>query len=364
MLELHHIKKAFGGIIAVNDLSLKVNDSDFFVLLGPSGCGKTTLIRLIAGLEAMDSGQIIVDQKDWSNLRPQERNIALVFQHYALYPHRSVRGNIEYPLRLRGLNQQDRKLKVRDVSELLGISSLLDRKPKQLSGGEAQRVALARALVREPSFFLMDEPLSNLDAQLRVRARAEIKRIQRDLKVTTIYVTHDQEEALALGDRIALMDKGRLIQVGTREELFKNPNTVFVAGFLGKPPMNLLEGTVTANESGAYSISFKPASGSPLVMAGIRQSGLSMEQKVTVGIRPHHLKLLEQPTQLQKDEIEIPCEIELVEGLEPELTVHCLSSLGPLLIRTHSRPSLGAGRILLQSKKVHLFDTKTGNRIE
>jgi len=252
MVSVHGLVKRFGEVTAVHDFSVEVPAGELLVLLGPSGCGKTTVIRLIAGLEIPDSGTVLINGRSCDDVPPQQRDVAMVFQQYALYPHRTVRGNIEYPLRLRNVEQQLRRDKVEWIAGLLGITRLLGRKPGQLSGGEAQRVALARALVRDPACFLMDEPLSNLDAQLRVRARAEIRRLQRHLRVTTIYVTHDQDEAVALADRIAVMRDGRLIQVGSPEELFRRPANAFVAGFLGRPPMNLLQATVVRKEDKLY----------------------------------------------------------------------------------------------------------------
>lgn len=364
MVSVETLTKTFGTIAAVTDFTVDVRQGELLVLLGPSGCGKTTLIRLIAGLEIPDSGSIFAGDVEWTHLPPQKRNAAMVFQHFALYPHRTVQGNIEYPLRLRGVATADRKKRVESIASLLGISTLLDRKPKQLSGGEAQRVALARALVREPSCFLMDEPLSNLDAQLRIRARAEIKRIQRKLGVPTIHVTHDQEEAVALGDRIAVMNKGQLVQIGTPEELFQRPTSTFVAGFLGRPPMNLISGN-TVNLSGCgFAVRLEVGEDEPVVLPGFRVAGLSDGQKVRVGFRPDHVQLGDNKAPDENGELMLPARVDMVEGLEPDFIAHCQTPVGALLVRTRIRPTVGSTNVLLQAAKAHLFDAETGNRVD
>jgi multiple sugar transport system ATP-binding protein len=235
------IKKQFGEVTAVNGVSLEALDGEFMVLLGPSGCGKTTLLRMIAGLEKQTSGDILIGGHVVNDLPPRARGIAMVFQSYGLYPHLSVWNNIAFPLKTQGTPREEIKRKVEWSARLLDIERLLQRRPRQLSGGERQRVALARALVREPTVFLLDEPLSNLDAKLRASARSELKAFQLTVKTATIYVTHDQVEAMGLGDRIAVMDHGNLKQVGTPTEIYEHPADEFVATFLGTPPMNLIE---------------------------------------------------------------------------------------------------------------------------
>jgi multiple sugar transport system ATP-binding protein len=235
------IKKQFGEVTAVNGVSLEARDGEFMVLLGPSGCGKTTLLRMIAGLEKQTSGDILIGGHVVNDLPPRARGIAMVFQSYGLYPHLSVWNNIAFPLKTQGTERDEIKRKVEWSSRLLGIERLLQRKPRQLSGGERQRVALARALVREPTVFLLDEPLSNLDAKLRASARSELKQFQTTVKTATIYVTHDQVEAMGMGDRIAVLDHGVLKQVGTPTEIYEHPADEYVATFLGTPPMNLVE---------------------------------------------------------------------------------------------------------------------------
>jgi len=239
-VEVRDVRKSFGGTNAVDGVSLVCHHGEYLVLLGPSGCGKTTLLRMIAGLEDPTGGDILIGGKSVKGLPPRARKIAMVFQSYALYPHKRVGQNISFPLEAQGMPKDEKDERVRWAAELLGIGHLLERKPRQLSGGERQRVALARALVREPQVFLLDEPLSNLDAKLRASARLELKQFQQRLNASTIYVTHDQVEAMGLGDRIAVLNKGRLQQVGTPDEIYHESANIFVATFVGSPPMNLL----------------------------------------------------------------------------------------------------------------------------
>ncbi|MEM4913783.1 MAG: ABC transporter ATP-binding protein, partial [Desulfurococcaceae archaeon] len=243
-LELVNVSKRYGRTVAVDRVNLGVEKGEFVVLLGPSGCGKTTTLRIIAGLVYPDEGKVIIDGRDVTYVEPGERDVSMVFQDYALYPHMTVFDNIAFPLVVRRkkfrLSKEEISERVHKVAKMLGIDDLLDRKPLQLSGGQQQRVALARALIAEPKLWLMDEPLSNLDALIRVHLRAELKKLQKDLGITTIYVTHDQVEALTLADRIAVMNKGRIVQIGTPKEIYENPEHVFVATFVGSPPMNVV----------------------------------------------------------------------------------------------------------------------------
>jgi multiple sugar transport system ATP-binding protein len=251
-VKLEDISKRFGKVIAVDHISLYVRDKEFIVLLGPSGCGKTTTLRIIAGLEKPDTGRVYIGGVDVTDLHPSERDVAMVFQNYALYPHMKVYDNIAFPLRLRKYSESEIRRKVLEVAKMLRIDDLLDRYPRQLSGGQQQRVALARAIVRNPKVFLMDEPLSNLDAKLRVYMRAELKRLQKELGVTTIYVTHDQAEAMTMADRIAVMNKGRILQVGEPMEIYRKPANVFVAGFIGSPSMNFVDGIIKKYDNKIY----------------------------------------------------------------------------------------------------------------
>ncbi len=241
-IRLENLTKRHGAHAAVNALNLEVNEGEFLVVLGPSGCGKTTTLRMIAGLEEADEGRIFLGERDITNLEPRHRDIAMVFQSYALYPHLTVAGNIAFPLRVRKTPRVEAERRVKDAADKLGLTRLLERLPRALSGGERQRVALARAIVRQPNAFLMDEPLSNLDAKLRLTTRAELKRLQHELGTTTVYVTHDQAEAMTLADRIAVLSNGVLQQLDTPANVYNHPKNLFVAGFLGSPPMNLLEG--------------------------------------------------------------------------------------------------------------------------
>lgn len=243
-VELIDISKRFGAFVGVAQQSLSVKDGEFMVFLGPSGCGKTTTMRMIAGLVEPTEGRILIGEDDVTHDQPRERDVAMVFQNYGLYPHMTVGDNIAYPLKVRGVPKSERDAQVRTVAEKVELMHLLDRRPSALSGGQRQRVALARAIVRRPKVFLMDEPLSNLDAQLRVSMRAEIKHLQHELGITTIYVTHDQIEALTLADRIVVMSKGVIQQLGTPEEIYNQPANLFVAGFIGAPAMNLVKGRI------------------------------------------------------------------------------------------------------------------------
>ncbi|HVK93034.1 MAG TPA: ABC transporter ATP-binding protein, partial [Mycoplana sp.] len=238
------VVKKFGSFTAVSDLNLEIRDKEFLVLLGPSGCGKTTTMRMVAGLEEVTEGEIYIGSDRVNDLLPKYRDVAMVFQSYALYPHFTVEQNIGYPLRIRRVPIEERRQMVLEAARRVELEDLLGRMPKELSGGQRQRVALARAIVRRPKVFLMDEPLSNLDAKLRVQMRAELKRLQHELQVTTIYVTHDQIEAMTLAHRVAVMNKGWIEQLGTPREIYNDPRTLFVAGFIGSPPMNLVEGEV------------------------------------------------------------------------------------------------------------------------
>ena len=282
---LKHVTKRFGRVIAVNDLTLVVESGEFVVLLGPSGCGKTTTLRLIAGLEQPDAGEIWIGDKLVNDVDPSKRDVAMVFQSYALYPHMSVSGNIEFPLKMLRVPKEERRKKVSEVASLLGIKDLLNRKPSQLSGGQQQRVALARALVRNPKVFLMDEPLSNLDAKLRVRMRFELKKLQRRLGITTIYVTHDQVEAMTMADRIAVLNEGRLQQYGTPDEVFFKPANTFVAGFVGSPPMNFLEGEVSIHEEDVYFDTGYFKLKLPV------EYGILAGKSVIMGFRPQHVSV-------------------------------------------------------------------------
>jgi ABC-type sugar transport system ATPase subunit len=283
---LEHVDKTFpGGTRALVDCSLDVADGELVVLVGPSGCGKSTILRLVAGLEDATAGTIRIGDRIANPLGPQERNVAMVFQDYALYPHMTARGNLEFPLRMRKLSREERAARVAKVAETLGLGPLLDRLPKAMSGGQRQRVAMGRALVREPDAFLMDEPLSNLDATLRTQVRAEIKELQRRTRTTTLYVTHDQVEAMTLGDRIAVLNHGIVQQVAMPRELYERPANPFVAGFIGNPPMNLFP-TRLETKDGALVVRI----GGQAVPAGDRAQA-PRDVPLTGGVRPEHVTI-------------------------------------------------------------------------
>jgi len=286
-IELQRISKSFGQTAVLTDIDLRIEEGEFLVLVGPSGCGKSTLLRVLAGLEDVDSGDILIGDERVNDLPPAKRGIAMVFQSYALYPHMTVRENMAFGLRLAGQSKAEVAAAVDKAAALLEIEPLLDRRPKMLSGGQRQRVAIGRAIVREPTVFLFDEPLSNLDAELRVRMRYEFARLHQRLKTTTVYVTHDQVEAMTLADRIAILDRGRVVQFGTATELYEHPATLFVAGFIGSPRMNFLEGTIVrAGTDGVRLLLRGGAEFDAAVAAGSAKAG----DAVTLGIRPEDLR--------------------------------------------------------------------------
>ncbi|AFK20862.1 sn-glycerol-3-phosphate ABC transporter ATP-binding protein UgpC (plasmid) [Haloferax mediterranei ATCC 33500] len=307
-LELRNLRKEFTGggesVVAVDDVDLTLNDGEFLVLVGPSGCGKSTTLRMIAGLESVTSGDVIVDGESMTDLEPRERDIAMVFQNYALYPHMTTRENIGFGLKMTtDLDSEERNRQVEDVAESLGIEELLDDYPKELSGGQQQRVALGRAIIRDPEVFLMDEPLSNLDAKLRTQMRTELKALQDDLNVTTVYVTHDQTEAMTMGDRIAILNHGELQQVGTPLECYHQPANKFVAGFIGAPSMNFMD-VASKNERLIHKMfDYEISEATAQAIEGY--------DRVTLGIRPEDIRIVD-GSDVQNP---IPAEVHLVEPL-------------------------------------------------
>jgi multiple sugar transport system ATP-binding protein len=342
---------------AVNELSLEIGDGEFLVLVGPSGCGKSTSLRMLAGLEDVDKGRILIDGKDVTNLPPKSRDIAMVFQNYALYPHMSVYENMAFALKLRKTSKAEIDRRVKEAAALLQLEEYLSRKPKALSGGQRQRVAMGRAIVREPQVFLMDEPLSNLDAKLRVQTRSQIATLQAKLGVTTVYVTHDQVEAMTMGHRVAVLQDGVLQQVDTPRVLYDTPGNVFVAGFIGSPAMNLK--TVLLTDSGAdFGPLAVPLSREQVAAA---QGG---DGKVTVGFRPEETDLV------AESEGGLPLEVDLVEDLGSDVNIygHALleGSSERFVVRTtrHTMPSLGETVFIRpQTGEVHLFNASSGVRI-
>ena len=285
-VELHNIHKAYGALTVIHDISLSIEDGEFIALVGPSGCGKSTLLRMIAGLEEITDGDVSIGGQVVNAMTPRERNIAMVFQSYALYPHMTVAENMGFNLKLSGETKQVIEQRVNEAARMLDLTKLLDRKPAQLSGGQRQRVAMGRAIVRNPAVFLFDEPLSNLDAKLRVQMRSEIKALHQKVQTTSIYVTHDQIEAMTLADRIVVLNQGKIEQQGTPIELYRKPANLFVAGFIGSPAMNFLDGVVEGVD-GTPAVRLKDST--PIRIAGERK--VKVGQSVKVGLRPEHLSL-------------------------------------------------------------------------
>lgn len=311
-------KRYANGAAAVDGASFTIRDGEFFILVGPSGCGKSTLLNMLVGLEPVTEGKIRLDGKVINDLDPKDRNMAMVFQSYALYPHMSVRENMAFPLKLAKLSPREIEQRVKRTASILGLEELLDRRPRGLSGGQRQRVAMGRALVREPKAFLLDEPLSNLDAQLRQQTRAEIAGLQKRLGVTTVYVTHDQTEAMTLGDRIAVLRDGRIQQVGTPRELYETPSNTFVARFIGSPPMNLLPARLT---DGALQL--------PLGEIPRGELGPALpadDRPLIAGVRPEHLSLVSPGETAARGQLQFEAEIQVVEWLGAELYLVVLPS--------------------------------------
>jgi multiple sugar transport system ATP-binding protein len=360
------VSKSFGTVAAVKQLNLSVEQGEFLVLLGPSGCGKTTSLRMLAGLESVTSGTIRIGGTVVNQLPPRSRNVAMVFQSYALYPHLSVYDNMAYPLRIRRLPKASIEPRVREVAVLLQIEELLHRRPKQLSGGQRQRVALGRAIVRHPAAFLMDEPLSNLDAQLRVHTRGELKRLQAELGVTTIYVTHDQAEAMTLADRVAIMRDGVLQQVGPPREIYDRPVNMFVGGFLGSPGMNFLRGKLEARDGQLEWSS--SGHGFPLPTEWVAQlSRPSGYRSVVLGVRSEDVALESQPgTSGPLSTASLPAEVFVAEALGNETLVRLKLDDQELVARAGADYEAAIGAQLWvrpNLARAHLFDADTQQRI-
>jgi sn-glycerol 3-phosphate transport system ATP-binding protein len=328
-LAIKDLRKSFGDVQVLHGIDLEMSDGEMLVIVGASGCGKSTLLRLVAGLETPTAGRIVLDGRDVARLDPAERDIAMVFQNYALYPHMSAFDNMAYGLRIRGLPRSEIARRVDEAAGLLGLRELLGRKPRQLSGGQRQRVAMGRAIVREPKLFLFDEPLSNLDAKLRVQMRAEIRRIQRRLGVTSLYVTHDQVEAMTLGDRLLVLHQGRPVQLATPMEIFERPADIYVAGFIGTPAMNFLPASLVGAES----------------------------ETLIIGIRPEHVAL---------DGAGIPMQVDLIEPLGSETLLHGRIEEGTeISVKVFGpAPRDGAPRVIFPLEHLHFFDRMTGQRVQ
>jgi multiple sugar transport system ATP-binding protein len=355
-----HVTKKYGDVLAVNDLNLEINDGEFMVLVGPSGCGKTTSLRMIAGLEEISAGTLRIGDKIVNDVAPKDRDIAMVFQSYALYPHMTVRDNLAFGLKLRKVPKPEIERRVKEAADTIQLSNLLERKPKELSGGQRQRVALGRAIVREPAVFLMDEPLSNLDAKLRVQTRAEIARLHQRLGTTMVYVTHDQVEAMTMGTRIAVMTDGLLQQVGSPQALYDNPVNKFVAGFIGSPSMNFA--TVTASGTGDAAVLTGSGMSIPLPPR-LRNAADSVHGKTLIaGFRPEHLDIGDAGANMAG----FQAKADVVEYLGNDELLHLSLAGMDLVAVVSSAHRVKPGDVLslrLPLEKLHLFDSDTGEVI-
>lgn len=347
---LKNIKKAYDKKnVVIDGINLEIKDKEFLVLVGASGCGKSTILRMIAGLEDITGGEIFIGDKKVNKVAPKDRDIAFVFQSYALYPHMTVYENIAFGLKMRKINEETIHKKVIEAAESLNLLELLERKPKQLSGGQRQRVALGRAIVREPKVFLMDEPLSNLDAKLRVQMRSEIKKLHEKLKTTFVYVTHDQTEAMTMGDRIVVLDKGVIQQVDTPDNIYASPANTFVAGFVGSPQMNFLEGTMLNDTLVIADI--------PIQLNNEQKSAVGKRRKVIVGIRPENMTSPD-------GEIKIVVKVDMAEMLGSEKIVYFY--IGKTRCSIKLPPNFAVDDdivIKINTKNIFLFDCETGDRI-
>jgi len=350
------VTKRFGKVSVIEGLDLEVRDHEFMVLVGPSGCGKSTALRMIAGLEEITGGTISIGDRVVNDVPPKDRDVAMVFQSYALYPHMTVRENLEFGLRIRKTPRAEIDRLVPEAAHILGIQELMDRKPKELSGGQRQRVALGRAIVRKPSVFLFDEPLSNLDAKLRVEVRAEIKKLQARLQTTTVYVTHDQVEAMTMGHRIAILNAGKLQQVGAPLEVYEKPANLFVAGFIGMPPMNLVKGTLVGG--------VVRTSGFELPVAAAARGDAGEGTKVVLGVRPENLVPPGRVPRGQSHPLALT--VEIVEVLGDEVVVHGRVGEETLVFKQdpHLPAVVGSTiEVQLELDALHLFDAGSERRL-
>ncbi|MCA1580869.1 MAG: sn-glycerol-3-phosphate ABC transporter ATP-binding protein UgpC [Acidobacteria bacterium] len=356
-VSFREVSKSYGDVPVIESLNLAIEDQEFMVLVGPSGCGKSTALRMIAGLEDVSSGEIAIGDRVVNEVPPKDRDIAMVFQNYALYPHMTIRENLEFGLRMRRTPRDDRDRLVSEASEMLGLAEVLERRPAQLSGGQRQRVALGRAIVRKPAVFLFDEPLSNLDAKLRGQMRSEIKKLQDRLKTTTVYVTHDQVEAMTMGSRIAVMKDGRIQQVGEPLEIYDRPRNLFVAGFIGTPPMNFLPATVAGDGAFLEGNSFRL----PLART---VSGIAAGRRMIVGIRPEGLR--RRAATDPAGAPSLPLTAEVVEPLGDEVIVHARIGESMVICKLGPRDSPRMGDsfdAVIDLDRLHLFDAATSERI-
>jgi sn-glycerol 3-phosphate transport system ATP-binding protein len=357
-VHLRGVKKTYDNKVAViHGIDMEIADGEFVVIVGPSGCGKSTLLRMVAGLEKISGGEVVIGERVVNKLEPKDRDIAMVFQNYALYPHMSVYQNMAYGLKIRKVAKEEIDQRVRRAAKMLELEKLLQRLPRQLSGGQRQRVAMGRALVREPAVFLFDEPLSNLDAKLRVQMRLEIKRLQRDLAVTSIYVTHDQVEAMTLADRLIVMNAGVADQIGTPMDVYDRPASLFVAGFIGSPAMNFLAAKVG---EGGRTVELAGTGAQPVILSLERPVAAAAATPVAVGLRPEHLV----PNASGPVEIEL----ELAEPLGADTLLHGRfgDAREPVTVREagHVRAQPGEKhRFVIDPARLHLFDSQSGRRL-
>ena len=348
-LVLRNLVKSYGNVQVLHGIDLEVEDGEFIVLVGPSGCGKSTTLRLVAGLEEATSGDVEIGGRVVNSLEPKDRNIAMVFQNYAIYPHMTVRKNIGFGLRTSRLPAARKKERLEEVAALLEMTDLLDRKPSQLSGGQRQRVAIGRAMVRDPSIFLFDEPLSNLDAQLRTQMRLEIKKLHQSVGRTIVFVTHDQIEAMTLADRIVIMKDGHIQQIGTPADVYYRPANMFVARFIGAPSMNLIPGRI---DKGAITIDSGTSNSDPITIAGIEDQG---PRSIMLGIRPDDL----QPTD---GDAMLEGRVTVLEPLGPETLIYVKTQSGEIIARASGQNPPGVGEIVklgTSSEMLHVFDSST-----
>ncbi|HET9597070.1 MAG TPA: sn-glycerol-3-phosphate ABC transporter ATP-binding protein UgpC [Anaeromyxobacteraceae bacterium] len=357
-VRLDGVAKRYGKQVVIEKLDLEIRDREFMVLVGPSGCGKSTALRMVAGLEEISGGRISIGDRVVNDVAPKDRDVAMVFQNYALYPHMSVRANLAFGLKMRDVPKTEIDRLVDGAAEILGIGPLLDRRPRQLSGGQRQRVAVGRAIVRHPAVFLFDEPLSNLDAKLRLQMRAEIKKLQARLETTTIYVTHDQVEAMTMGHRIAILRDGKLQQVGAPLEVYDRPANVFVAQFIGTPPMNVVRAVLEPGGARLRGAAFALDVPPPLQRA---IAGLG-NRELVVGIRPEHVR-----EGAGDGRLPVEATVEIVETLGDEVVVHARAGADAFVYKQEPTrvPSAGARVVLgLDGSALHLFDGETEQRIE
>ena len=350
-VEIRDVRKAFGATNVIHGVNISIRDGEFVVLVGPSGCGKSTLLRMIAGLENITAGEIRIGDRVVNNLPPKERDVAMVFQNYALYPHMTVAANMAFSMKLRGAPKSEIEERVRGAADILGLSQLLERFPRQLSGGQRQRVAMGRAIVRDPRVFLFDEPLSNLDAKLRVQMRTEIKELHQRLKTTTVYVTHDQIEAMTMADKIVVMHDGLVEQIGAPLELYDRPNNIFVAGFIGSPAMNMIKGRIRNNGSA----SFEGPAGVRFSLPG--GGAASDGQPAVYGVRPEHFSLADDGAE---------AEVQVIEPTGSELQVVAKLGGEDVIAVFRERHQFKPGdkiRLKPDPQLVHLFDEASGQRL-